>query len=156
MERDEMSNGNASKQTKNAKTKKLTQSIALSAVEFVYLFLSLVFIWPKNYLLENPNGGDSSYSTGFGAATIVYAFGILYPLVTRFLKGEVSANKRIRKANIAILSLAFLSICTCVIYMNIWKNEMLVWLTYGLAVFTAAPSLFSFVVSAREYINEEN
>lgn len=135
---------------KNNPSKKLTQSIALSAVEFIYLFLSLVLIYPTSYF--DPT--EKVFSTGFCASTVVYAFGILYPLITRFIKGEISADKRIRIANIVIMTFALLSIALVTLYyLDVLKYSFVVWFAYGTSLFTAAPSLFSFVVSAREYIN---
>lgn len=126
------------------------QAIVLGSIDFVYLFASLILINPALYR----DSQSGTFIGAYGASAIVYAFGVIFPLWSRLIKGDVPENRLLRIADISALVFAVLSFCGILIY-YIWNvGNGMAWFSYIMAVLTAGPSIFSVILAAREYINK--
>lgn len=126
------------------------QAIVLGTIDFVYLFASLILINPDLYR----DSQSSTFISAYGTSAIVYAFGVIFPLWSRLIKGDVPENRLLRITDMSALVFAILSFCGILIY-YIWNvGNWMVWLSYIMAVLTAGPSIFSVILAAREYINK--
>ena len=126
------------------------QAIVLGTIDFVYLFASLILINPDLYR----DSQSGTFIGAYGTSAIVYAFGVIFPLWSRLIKGDVPENRLLRITDISALVFAVLSFCGILIY-YIWNvGNWVVWLSYIMAVLTAGPSIFSVILAAREYINK--
>lgn len=125
-------------------------AIVLGSLDFVYLMASLILINPQIYF----DTAKNIFSSGYGAAGVVYAFGIIFPILAKIIKGDVPRNKLLRIADVAALIFAFLDLFGLLIYFE-WKvGNWVGWISYVMAVLTAAPSFFSIILGAREYVSE--
>ena len=126
------------------------QAIVLGTIDFVYLFASLILINPDLYR----DSQSGTFISAYGTSAIVYAFGVIFPLWSRLIKGDVPENRLLRITDMSALVFAILSFCGILIY-YIWNvGNWMVWLSYIMAVLTAGPSIFSVILAAREYINK--
>lgn len=132
----------------NIDDKEKQKAIALAGLDFLYLLLSLVLIHPDIYI----DSQGARYTGGYAAAAIVYALGIFYPLLSKLIKGEAAKRKMSRVADIiSFLGLIGLA-STIAIYFVLEAENWFVWASYVSAVLSGAPSLFSLLIVAREYI----
>lgn len=126
-------------------------AIVLGILDFIYLFASIILINPGLYL-DTENG---TYMFGYGTSALVYTFGIIFPFLAKVIKGDKPDSHFLRAADIFALAFAVLSFCGILIY-YIWHAENWVaWFSYIMALLTSGPSLFSVILSAREYINKD-
>ena len=126
------------------------QAIVLGTIDFVYLFASLILINPDLYR----DSQSGTFISAYGTSAIVYAFGVIFPLWSRLILGDVPENRLLRITDMSALVFAILSFCGILIY-YIWNvGNWMVWLSYIMAVLTAGPSIFSVILAAREYINK--
>lgn len=132
----------------NIEDKEKQKAIVLALLDFLYLLLSLVLIYPGTYL---NNTGDR-FVGGFAAAASVYALGILYPVIAKLIKGEAARPRLSRVADIVGMLCSVLTVLFVVIYFTMDAHNWTVWAAYVAAGFAGAPSLFSLVVTAKEYI----
>ena len=133
----------------SANKNETNQAIALGALDFLYLFASLVLINPYHY-----RDSQNLITWGYGASAIVYSFGIIFPFISRLYKGDVPGNKLLRIADIVALLLSILSLCGVLIY-YVWSTpNWVAWISYIAAGLTCVPSFFSIILAAREYINK--
>ena len=124
------------------------QAIVIGVLDFLYLFASLILINPSLYVDEE----SGRFISAYGTSAVVYALGVLFPLLSRLIKGDVSENILLRIADILVLISSVLSICSILIY-YIWSEQnKWVYFSYIMAILTALPSLFSAILAAREYI----
>ncbi len=126
------------------------QAIVLGTIDFVYLFASLILINPDLYR----DSQSGMFIGAYGTSAIVYAFGVIFPLWSRLIKGDVPENRLLRITDILALVFAILSFCGILIYYILNVGNWMVWLSYIMAVLTAGPSIFSVILATREYINK--
>lgn len=126
------------------------QAVVLGTIDFMYLFAALILINPHLYYVSQ----SSTFNGGYGASAIVYAFGIIFPIWSRLIKGDVPENRLLRIADILALIFAILSFGGILIYYFLHTGNWMAWFSYIMAVLTTGPSLFSVILAAREYINK--
>lgn len=131
----------------SANKKETNRAIALGALDFLYLFASLVLINPQHY-----RDSQNLIAWGYGASAIVYSFGIICPFISRLFKGDIPDNKYLRIADIISLLFSIISLCGVLIYYVLTTPNWVAWLSYIAAGITCVPSFFSVVFAAREYI----
>lgn len=124
-----------------------SQAVALGIINFIYLFASLFFTNPSLYQLET-----GEFSNGFGAAAVVYALGIFYPLLSKLMTGDSPEDIILRVTDIASGVFIILEIVAVVFYYFHSSESWIAWLAFIMAVLSALPSLFSFILASREYI----
>lgn len=125
-------------------------AIVLGSLDFVYLAASLILINPQIYF----DSTHAAFSGGYAASGVVYAFGIIFPIWARLIKGDVPNNKLLRIADISALVFAILDLLGILVYFILDVGGWVAWLSYIMALLTSAPSIFSIILSAREYVSD--
>lgn len=125
-----------------------TRDIVLGAIDFLYSFSALVLINPSLYY----DSATQTYTGGYTASAIVFVFGIICPIFSRLIKGDIPKNKLLRIADALALLFSILAFCGIMLYSILKTGSWVIWASYILAALASGSSLFSLILALREYM----
>lgn len=123
--------------------------LVLVIIDFAYLLLSTILLFPKLYF----NSTENVYYSTYGAACVVYSVGVLYGFFDKLLSQKDSfPEKRHRIIGAINIALSVSIIAIILIYYYLTARPFLLYFVYAFVVIIGMLPLYEAVVLTIDFV----